>query len=223
MPTRLYPPAELHAEAGALAMLERELSGVALPAAGGPAYEAWLRTGNGDFLSIRVDARDLEFKFEVFPLAVLTLDALRALHAAWAPVPLPGEVPPRLRTLLSASPPLPEPPARFEPWPFETWGVEVLRSVDYVVAMATDAPAFGDDPLFQSATTPGFVPPDAIAACEVADGLLFTADTGERLLFAADAMPLQLLATRDAAAIDARIAHCERVALADYRARLGAA
>lgn len=223
MTMRIYPPAELDAESGALAALGQGLTGIAIQAYGDRIHAVWLHSSGGDALSIGVSQRDLEFKFEVFPLSVLSLAGLRDRVAAWPGAPLPDDVPEPFRTLLSTPPAAPEAPAQFDPWPFDDWEVEVLRGTDYIVDIGPGGDAtFGDSPNLQTTARPGHVPPEATAACEVAEGLLFTGKTGECLLIAADVMPFDLLVTQDPGVIDTRILHCERVALADYLTRLAA-
>lgn len=189
---RRYPPFEIDAAPATFEALRSRLSGLAIGDRFGP---HWLRDADGNSYPIYVQQRDLEFKFEVFSLAVPTLSAL----AAQAP----------------------QPPRRFDPWPFAQWTVGVLRRTEFIIEDADVQDAFGAAPNVQSAAPPGQEPDAASAACEVAVGLIFTANDGAQLLIGVDWMPFNTVVTQDATQIEAFRQCCETIGLTEYLGRIG--
>jgi hypothetical protein len=214
---RRFPPFELEASPTTFAALHR-LSGVAL---GGRPGTTWLRDLDGKAYPIHVTQRDLEFKFEVFSLAIPTMAALAERVALWVAPDLPADLPDIVRHAMVRRPELPIAPSDFEPWPFEKWTVEVLRRAEFIVEDVEVHGALGEAPIMQSAAPPGEVPAEASASCEVAVGLLFTGEDGSQLLIGADWFPFDTIVTRDAAQIEAFRQLCESVRLEEYIDRIG--
>ena len=205
-PTR-YAPVDLDVPRDLLSILVSGLAGWAAVGAGRSTGLVWLRDTAARTYVVGADGHDLEFKFEVFSLSLETLDAMRARWARWAPPPIPSDVPEPFRRLLAMRPPAPTPPARFEPWPFRSWRVDQVRRLEYIMPVSA-VPTIGRDPVGSGAAPGGRLPDGATASCDVAAGLLFTGQGGERLLIAADAMPFDLVVSRTPGTIDAFLADC---------------
>lgn len=221
MPQR-FPAVELQAARPALLALEQGIDGYATVGGGQMISLVWVRTP-GQIWAIGVDQRDLQFKFEVFPLAIETFEAVQARVAAWKPPTLPADIPETLRHLTSMRPEPVKPPTDFRSWPLSSWRVEVLRRAEYIIDSIDPGPTFGDNPSAQGAAQPGHVPATASASCEVAVALLFVGDGGKRLLIGADWMPLNMIVTEDAHEIDQYLGPCDRVSASDYVAKLSMA
>ena len=219
MPHR-FPPFEIHGVRPALLALESGIAGYTVERMGKGASLVWLRSDAGQIWGIGVDQRDLEFKFEVFTLAIETIEAMQARVAAWKPPQLPPDMPENFRQLMSTRPELPKPSSEFQPWPFASWRVEVLRRAEYIIENVNPGPTFGNNPNMLVAIRPGQVPPEASATCEVAVALLFTESNGKRLLVGVDWMPYNMIITEDGSEIDEYLRPCERVPLKDYASRL---
>jgi hypothetical protein len=73
-----FPPFELQAAPEALLALQRGLTGFAVEKIGTSVGTVWLRNAAGQDWAIGDDTRSLQFKFEVFALAIQSLDRLRA-------------------------------------------------------------------------------------------------------------------------------------------------
>jgi hypothetical protein len=215
-----FPPFELQAARPALLALQNHVAGYAIERMGKGASLVWVRSHSGQLWVIGVDQRDLQFKFEVFTLGIETIEATQARIAAWKPPQLPADMPDLLRKLVSTRPEPPRPPAEFQPWPFDSWRVEVLRRAEYIVEDVDPGPTFGDNSNAQSAGKPGQVPPGTSASCDVAVALLFTAAAGRRLLIAADWFPFSMVVTQADREIDDYLAPCERLPAEEYAARL---
>lgn len=220
MARRRFDPFELQASRDALAAIADGLSGYAVERIGNSALAVWLLSEGGQVWLIGVDQRDLEYKFEVFTLAIETIEEVQARWANWRPVPLPAAVPENLRQLLTSRPPMPAPPSEFFAWPFGSWRTDVLRRAEIIVEGVGVGPIFGSNPVAQDAVRPGAVPPEAGASCEVAAGLLFSGHEGGRLLMAVDWMPMNMVVEESAVEIDAFLASCEQVSLAEYLERV---
>lgn len=188
---RCYSPFEIDAANDTLAALGSCLTGLAVGDRFGP---HWLRDTDGTCYPIYVSQRDLEFKFEVFSLAIPTLSAL-ATRA-------------------------PQPPEHFDAWPFARWTVGVLRRTEFIIEDSDIQDTFGEAPNVQSAVPPGQEPEVASAACEVAVGIVFTAEDGAQLLIGVDRMPFNTIVTQDAVEIDGFRQCCEIVELAEYVKRI---
>lgn len=80
---------------------------------------------------------------------------------------------------------------------------------------------FGDNPVAQNASKPGEVPPDAWAARDVAVGLLFTDPEYRRFLIGVDWLPLNMVVTEDAGAIDEYVDACQTIELTRYVEQIG--
>jgi len=215
-----YPPVEIHAARPALLVLESGIADYVVERIGKGASQVWLRNHAGEIWGIDVDQRNLEFKFEVFTLSIETIEAMQARVAAWGPPQLPPDMPENFRRLMSTPPQLPKPSAEFQPWPYASWRVEVLRHAEYIVENADTGPTFGNNPNMQATARPGQVPPEASASCEVAVALLFTAGNSKRLLVGVDWTPFNMIVTEDVLEIDEYLSSCERVPLKDYASRL---
>jgi len=214
-----FPAVELQALRPALLALQSGIDGYAVVGLGKNISLVWMRT-SGRIWAIGVDQRDLQFMFEVFPLAIESFEAVQARIAAWEPPVLPADAPETFRQLMSMRPEPLERPTDFQPWPLSAWRVEVLRRAEYIIENSNPGPTFGDTPNAQAAARPGDVPAAASASCEVAVALLFTEDTGKRLLIGSDWMPLNMIVTEDAHVIDDYVALCERVPAHDYAVTL---
>jgi hypothetical protein len=217
MMTKVFPPFELQASGAALDLLDSGIAGFALERIARWVSAVWLQGTDGQIWLMMADTRDLQFKFEVFTLAFETIEGLQARLAAWTPPDIAGDVPEMLRQAFSTRPTVPAAPSRFDPWPFSRWRCDVLRRTEFIIEDVEFGVTLGDSPDFQSAGRPGFVPPEASAACEVAAGILFTGEQGERLLAAVDWRPTELIWTRDAAQIDQYLAETSAVTIDDYR------
>ena len=182
----------------------------------------WLKGDEGQIWAIGVDSRDLEFKFEVFSLAMETQATLAQRVETTPPIKLPADVPEWMRQMAAQPRVAPMPPEIFKPWPLRSWGVDVLRRAEWVIGdLQPPPPTFGDNPVAQNASKPGEVPPEAWAACDVAVGLLFTDPERRRFLIGVDWMPLNMIVTEDAATIDDYVAACEAIDVAAYVQRIG--
>ncbi|MGQ3049486.1 MAG: hypothetical protein ACT6Q8_22715 [Niveispirillum sp.] len=207
-----YPAYELQAEIEALRAIANGLTGMKVELAN----HVWLGDNAGRSWLVTVQPRDLCFKFEVFSLAISSIEQLQARWREWKPPVLPTGIPEPLRSQMSVRPPEPTAPLGFDNWPFVTRQVEVLRRVEWIADLADAYPASGDNPNVQSATRAGQIPASATATCEVAVGLLFNGTQDERLLIAADWMPMNLIFTREADKIDAFLVDCNRIELRTY-------
>jgi hypothetical protein len=124
-------------------------------------------------------------------------------------------MPENFRKLFSTKPPPPQPPAEFQPWPFRSWRVEVLRRAEYIVEDVDVGPTVGEHPNFQTAARPGEVPAQAAASCEVAVGLLFTGQGG-RLLIGVGWGPGYLVVTQERAEVEEYLVACQVLPAAEY-------
>ena len=210
-----FPPFELQASSAALRQLCRDLIGWRVERVGGRTSALWLKSADGTVWLVDVAQRDVAPLFEVFTLGMVTTTELKELRERWTPPPLPADVPENFRQLLTARPSDPVLPTEFEPWPFRSWRTEVVRRTEFIVPAGGTDPTFGDNPNVQSGARPGSVPTAATAFCEVAAGVLFTGDDS-RLLLAVDCLPMNLVVLEDSAGIDAYIADCELVGMAEY-------
>jgi hypothetical protein len=220
MVRKVFPPFELQADRAALDMLATGLSGFKVERTHDYVTVVWLRGCDGQVWSILTDTRDLQFGFEVFTLAVESLEALQARVAAWTPPNLPDNLPEEFRRIFLSRPPVPQAPARFEPWLFDRWRCDVLRRIEFIIDDVAVSQTFGNNPNLQGAATLGAVPPDASATCEVAAGLLFTGDGGKRLLVGVDWTPSNIIWTTEVTRIDDYVKPCEVVSLDAYFRRI---
>lgn len=218
MPHR-FPAVELQAHRSALLALESDTDGYAIVGIGYGISMVWVRVSD-QLWAIGVDERDLQFMFEVFPLAIESFEAVQARVAAWKPPTLAADMPETFRHLMSMRPDPLRRPTDFQPWPLSSWRVEVLRRVEYIIENVEPGPTFGDNPDAQAGARPGEVPASASASCEVAVALLFTDEAGKRLLIGADWMPFNMIVTDDARTINDYLAPCERIPARDYAFRL---
>lgn len=217
-----FPPFEFQAVRSALLALQDGIAGYAVERIGRGASLVWIRSKCGKIWAIGVDQRDLQFKFEVFTLTIETMEAMHGRIAAWKPPPFPTDMPESFRKLMSMRPEPPKPPANFQPWPFDSWRVEVLRRAEYIIEAVASAPTFGDTPNAQIPGRPGKIPPEASASCDVAVALLFMGANNKRFLIGVDWMPFDMVVTEDVREIDEYIGPCERVLIKDYVTRLPA-
>lgn len=219
--TRKFDAFELQATATDLLSLRIGLVGFASVGVGPRTDMLWLKGNAGQIWAIGVDSRALEFKFEVFTLAMETQAALVHRVETAPPVQFPADAPEWMRQWAAQPRVAPMPPETFELWPFRSWRVDVLRRAEWVVGdLQPPPPRFGDNPLAQSGSKPGEVPPEARATCDVAVGLLFTDPEHRRFLIGVDWLPLNMVVTKDAAAIDEYVAACEAIELATYIQRI---
>lgn len=218
---RQFPSFELQASAADLSSLRAGLRGYATEGVGPSTSMVWIKAANDTILAVGADSRDLEFKFEVFTLAVETEQALAHRVSTAPPLKLPDDAPEMMKQLANMPRVAPKPPADFEPWPFYAWRVEVLRRAEYILGDLQSPPeTFGTDPVAQNPAKPGEVPPEAWAACEVAVGLLFSGSGGERLMVAVDWMPFNLIVTQDEANIAEYVESCAAIDVDKYVKRL---
>lgn len=214
---RTFPPFELQASAAALDLLDGQIRGYLVERAGPYVGAVWLQGADKSVWLVLTDTRDLQFKFEVFTLAIESLEGLRARVASWIPPELPDDMPDAFRQLLSTRPVMPIAPARFEPWPLVEWRCDVVRRTEFIIDGVEVGSTIGNNPNVQSAARPGSAPPDASATCEVAAGLLFTDRDGGRLLAAVDWTPSNMIWTRAEAEIEKYVKDTMVVSLSDYR------
>ena len=211
---RQYPSFEIEANQAAYAALRSDLFQISL---GDARDQAWLRDTQGNTFAVHVSERDLEFKFEVFSLAIPSLSELTERATAWKPPVLDERMDERLRTLFSNRPSIPAPPDTFQPWPFAHWRTDVLRRVEFIIEDVPAEGALGSGPHnMQSGGPPGAVPAEASAACEVAVGLLFTGAKKDRLLLAVDWMPFSMVVSQDQDVIEQYIGSCEAIEIGHY-------
>jgi hypothetical protein len=95
-------------------------------------------------------------------------------------------------------------------WPFNSWRVDVLRRMDWLMKSAVQP---DDPPLGHFGS--GEAPPNAHRQL-VDVGLLFTGDRGDRLLVASDDFPLAMVVTSVDHEIDAYLSNCATILLPDY-------
>lgn len=219
--TRQFAAFELQASATDLLSLRGGLAGFASVGAGPRTDMLWLKGSAGQIWAIGVDSRDLEFKFEVFTLAMEMQAALAHRAETAPPVQLPADAPEWMRQWAAQPRVAPMPPETFEPWPLRSWRVDVLRRAEWVIGdLQPPPPTIGDNPVAQNASKPGEVPPEAWATCDVAVGLLFTGADHQRFLIGVDWMPLNMVVTQNTAMIDQYVATCEVVELNAYVQRI---
>jgi hypothetical protein len=212
----MYPPFELQADRDALTGLLEGVAGYKVEAVAGRVGGLWLRDREGRDWLVAVDQRDLRFKFEVFALGMMSIEQMRERWRNWKAPTIPPDMPEPFRSLMATRPPEPVAPVAYDDWPLEADRVEVLRRAEFIVEDVDVGPTFGGNPNAQSAAAPGQVPHEASASCVVAVGLLFSCQSGRRLLIAADWMPMDLIVTQEARKINEFIAACERVELRRY-------
>ncbi|MGV1684030.1 hypothetical protein [Sphingopyxis sp. NJF-3] len=174
----------------------------------------WLRLRDGECLQVAAISVGLAFKFEVFPLFIGGIEALRARMATLRPM---LEHAMREAELDWPLQPIPEQivsPVPFDPWPESDWTLEVLQRREWIA----DPDLMGPEGLEASIDLlPGEVPRGTEQAGLVALGLLFSFAGGDRLLIAsADWPPDTLTTTRNAAQIDAFLKPCFRVEASRY-------
>lgn len=180
---RRYPAFELEFGEAAYGALKNRVSAISV----GDRHEAtWLRDVDGNTFAINVNQRDLEFKFEVFSLAIEHLPETTGLRefAAWP----------------------------FRSWRTEVLRRDERIVEDVVVEGAFGE---GPHSL-QSAEPPGAPTTNESAACEVAAGFLFTGPDDHQLLIAVDWMPFWMITSQDQEDIRRFTADCEFVGLDDY-------
>lgn len=216
-----FAPFELQASTLALRQLTNGISGWRVERRGKMVSAVWLRTSDGTIWLLDVNQRDVRPMFEVFTLGMLSMSELRGRWERWKPPVLPAGVPDALRQLLTTRPAAPVAPTAFEAWPLRSWRTQVVRRTEFIVERADVGPTFGDNPNSQGAARPREVPRDASAFCEVAAGVLFTSEAYSVLL-AVDWMPMNMLILQDLPDIQAFIADCELVDMADYLRRRSA-
>lgn len=216
----IYPPFELQAGRSALASLGDGIASFKVERHGTSIGGVWLRDAGGRDWLVAVDQRDVRPMFEVFTLGIESIDELRARWREWKAPVVPSDMPEPLRQMMTTRPSQPVAPTDFRPWPFKTIRIDVLRRAEFIVEGVDVAGTVGDHPNSQSADVPGHVPDEASALCEVAVGLLFTDESGQRLLIGVDWMPMNLVITQEAATIDAYLSPCERIGLSAYMARI---
>lgn len=167
----------------------------------------WIVLRDGECLQFFSEAVTPAFKFEVFPLAITGIAALRARMIAARPA--------LERSLKEADldwplPPIPDAivsPVPIEPWQEDEWTLEVLERREWLA----DPDAMGPDLVSTADLPPGAVPRGTEHACLVALGLLFSFRDGKRLLVASGEFPCTLIAIRDNERIDAFLKPCFRV------------
>ena len=216
MKARAFPPFELQGSRAPLVSLADDIAGYAVVKVGAAPFAVWLRGRSGNVSYVSVAQRDLEFKFEVFTLGIMTMEELQVQWRNWRPAPVPEDAPLLLRQMMTTRPAMPAPPDTFDPWPFRLWQTEVVRRTEFIAESGSAGATFGDNPNMQAAFRPTEPLPAAAAACEVAAGVLFTGSTGERLLLGVDWMPMKMIVTRDDAIIDQYLSQCEHVKLSAY-------
>lgn len=219
MPNRL-PSFELQGTPASLPSLGEDIAGYSLVRSGSATFAVWLKGKDGLVRYMSVDQKELLPMFEVFTLAIATMEELEGRVRDWEPPKLSDDIPEPFRTLAVTRPVVPTAPTDFEPWPLERWQTHVLRRTEFIVEGVPVGGTVGHNPNMQSAALPMSVPPDATASCEVAAGVLFTGSNGTKLLMGVDWMPENMVVTEAATEIDEYLEPCEKVELAAYLERL---
>ena len=218
--TKQLPPFDLQGTPASLASLGGDIASYSVVRAGPSTFAVWLKSKDGSLRYVGIDEREPVPMFEVFTLAIATMDELEARWRDWKPPKLSDDTPEPFRTLATTRPAAPTPPAELEPWPFDRWRTQVLCRAEFIVDDVHIGPTFGNNPKLQSAARPSSVPPEASASCAVAAGILFTGASGHRLLMGVDWMPENMLVTDAAAKIDEYLQACEAIDLMAYMDRL---
>lgn len=214
--TKLLPSFELQGGLEPLASLGADIAAYSVVQGGSTTYAVWLKSKDGRIRFLGVDRREPLPMFEVFTLAIATLEELEARWRDWSPPTLPHEIPEPFRTMAMTRPSAPAAPTNFEPWPFDHWQTQVLRRAEFIVENVPVDGTVGSSPNIQSAARPTRVPSEASAGCEVAAGLLFTGANSNRLLIGVDWMPECIVVTDEAAKIEEYLRPCEKVELTPY-------
>lgn len=205
-----YPPVEIQADQRALQAIANGIIGIKVEGDSDRIDNVWLRDRKGDDWLIGVFPRDLCFKFEVFGLAISSVEELQARWRDWKPPHIPRNMPAPFRSRLLTPPPEPAAPTGFDRWPLPTCRVEILHRLEFIMETA---PLSAGEPGSGTIVTPEQASVRADVTCEVAVGLLFSGQGGGRLLLAADLFPMALLLTREADRIDGFLAACRRTEL----------
>ena len=112
------------------------------------------------------------------------------------------------------------PPAQLTPpesrtWPLSGSRLEIVSRLDWLANPTIDRmPPAGQ--FFGQNLGPGELPPGTEHSCLVALGLLFTGETGDRMLFAADDTPLNLLVAHETSEIDEYLRPCFVQSIDEY-------
>jgi hypothetical protein len=192
-----------------------------------------LRGGDGDvgavwfqadqLYLVTVDIVELAFKFEVFTLLVKTPAEMLAIacanapqsERAWAEMQEAGlPIPPM------APPATPAPTGELAQWPFQSWRLDVLKSMEFSVDpeyLPKTADAVQEHLLSLPA---GVAPAGSEHTCLTASGLLFSSDDGRRLLVVADGMPGMMRVTDQEDVVQSYLRQCVAVPASDYVANL---
>lgn len=104
---------------------------------------------------------------------------------------------------------------KWQLWPFDSWKTEILIREEFIVAADAGADTVGIARNVQDAVVPGNVPNDAIDSRVVEVGLLFTGNSGKRLIIAADWMPFNIAISQDEAWIEEFLQSCEIAPMLD--------
>ncbi|WP_166041354.1 hypothetical protein [Sphingosinicella sp. YJ22] len=161
-----------------------------LPGSRGDVSAVWFQADQ--LYLISVDILGLAFKFEVFTLTVKTPAEMLGIiqvnapqmEKVWAEMREAGlPIPPM-------GPPVePAPAGELAKWPFQSWRLDVLERMEFIVG-PEHLPEAGDSVEEYLQSLPAGVAPDGSEhTCLTAIGLLFTSDDGGRFLVVADGMP----------------------------------
>jgi hypothetical protein len=193
-----------------------ELNGV-----GGDVGAVWFQADQ--LYLVTVDILGLAFKFEVFTLLVKTPAEMLAIaranapqmEMAWAEIKQAGLPIPPMALLAT-----PAPTGELAQWPFRSWRLDVLKSMEFIVDpeyLPKTADAVQEYLLSLPA---GVAPAGSEHTCLTASGLLFTSDDGRRFLVVADGMPGMMRVTDQEDVVQSYLRQCIAVPASEYVAKL---
>lgn len=221
-----HEPVELRARPEALLALNQGITRFRveeLPGGRGDVGAVWLQADQ--LYLVTVDILQIAFKFEVFTLALNSpAEMLAVLQAnapqvekAWLEMMRGGlSVLPRM-----SAPVEPAPTGDLAQWPFQSWRLEVLKRMEFIVGFE-QLPEIADAAQKYLRTVPaGVAPEGSEQTCLTAIGLLFTSEGGKRLLIVADGMPGSMKVTDEEDAVQDYLRQCIVVPAEEYANTLG--
>ena len=102
--TKQLPSFELQGTPTSLASLRTDVAAYSMVRGGSATFAVWLKCKDGRVLFMGVDQREPLPMFEVFTLAIATMDELKARWRDWKPPTLPDDMPEPFRTFVTARP-----------------------------------------------------------------------------------------------------------------------